>query len=165
MSEPLDVEAIRALLPHRYPMLLVDRILELTPGKRVVGLKNVTINEPYFNGHFPGQAVMPGVMIVESMAQIAGVILLSMPQYHGRTPFLGAIERARFRKPVIPGDVLVTEATLDGIRGNIGKVRAVATVNGEIVANAEIMFALKELPPLDAVDRLGQRQGEDDRDG
>jgi beta-hydroxyacyl-ACP dehydratase FabZ len=164
MNETLDVEAIRALLPHRYPMLLVDRILELTPGKRVVGLKNVTINEPHFNGHFPGQAVMPGVLILEAMAQVAGLILLSMPEYHGRTPFLGAIDKGRFRKPVVPGDTLITEATLDGIRGNIGKVRMVAKVAGETVAQAEMMFALKDLSLEPAVARQGKKRGEDDSD-
>jgi 3-hydroxyacyl-[acyl-carrier-protein] dehydratase len=165
MSETLDVEAIRALLPHRYPMLLVDRVLELTPGKRVVGLKNVTINEPFFNGHFPQRAVMPGVMILESMAQVAGLILLAVPEYAGLTPFMGSIERARFRKPVVPGDTLIIEASLDGIRGNIGRVRMVATVAGETVAQAEMMFALKDIGRVKAVAAPGKKQGEDDRDG
>ena len=144
MSEPLDVEAIRALLPHRYPMLLVDRILELDPGVRAVGLKNVTINEPFFNGHFPGQAIMPGVLILESMAQVAGLIILSIPEHSMKTPFLGSIKEVRFLKPVVPGDTLVTEAILIDVRGNIGKVRMVATVAGEPVARGEMMFALKE---------------------
>src|SRR5579871_4409233 len=162
MTEPLDVEAIRALLPHRYPMLLVDRILELTPGKRVVGLKNVTINEPFFNGHFPDRAVMPGVMILEAMAQVAGLILLSEPQYHGWTPLLGGIDKARFRQPVVPGDTLIMEATLDGIRGNIGKVRITANVAGKVVAHADILFALKDLRPATADVKRGKKQGDDD---
>src|ERR1700729_1226450 len=99
MSESLDVEAIRALLPHRYPMLLVDCILELTPGERVVGLKNVTINEPFFDGHFPGQAVMPGVLILESMAQVAGLIILSLSEQRGKIPFLASMDNVKFRKP------------------------------------------------------------------
>ena len=164
MSDPLDVEAIRTLLPHRFPMLLVDRILELEPGVRAVGLKNVTVNEPFFNGHFPGLAVMPGVLILEAMAQVAGVILLSVPKYHGRTPFLGSIDKARFRIPVVPGDSLITEAFVEGIRGHIGKVRMVATVNGEIVANAEMMFALKESHPRKAYAKQGKKQGDDDSD-
>src|SRR5271166_4898474 len=108
MSESLDVEAIRALLPHRYPMLLVDRILELDPGVRAVGLKNVTINEPFFNGHFPGQAIMPGVLILEAMAQVAGLIILSIPEHSMKTPFLGSIKEVRFLKPVVPGDTVIT---------------------------------------------------------
>jgi len=164
MSETLDVEAIRALLPHRYPMLLVDRVLELDPGVRAVGLKNVTINEPFFSGHFPGQAVMPGVLIAESMAQVAGLIMLSIPEHRSKTPFLGSINKFRFLKPVVPGDALITEAILGGVRGSIGKVHMVATVGGEAVARGEMMFALKETRRSAASAAHGKTQGEDDRD-
>src|SRR5579871_761124 len=132
MTESLDVEAIRALLPHRYPMLLVDRILELTPGEHVVGLKNVTINEPCFQGHFPGQAVMPGVLIVEAMAQVAGVMILFLPAYQRKLAFLAGIEKTRFHKPVVPGDTLITEATMLWVRGGYGKARMAARVEGAV---------------------------------
>lgn len=142
MSETLDVEAIRRLLPHRYPMLLVDRVLEIEPGKRVVGLKNVTINEPFFNGHFPGQAVMPGVLILEAMAQVAGLILLSVPEHYNKLAYLGGINKFRLLKPVVPGDTLITEAHVVAMRGNIGKSYMEATVNGERVARGEMMFKI-----------------------
>ena len=145
MEYKLDVEQIRALLPHRYPMLLVDRVLELTPGERAVGLKNVTINEPFFAGHFPGQAVMPGVMILEAMAQVAGLILLSLPGQEGKLAYIGSVKNAKFRKPVVPGDTLITEATLGKVRGSISEVRMSATVEGELVAKCEMMFAM--MPP------------------
>lgn len=144
MSELLDVEAIRRLLPHRYPMLLVDRVLELTPGERVVGLKNVTINEPFFNGHFPGLAVMPGVLILEAMAQVAGLILLSVPEHEGKLAYLGSIDKFRLLKPVVPGDTLVTEATVMWMRGSIGKSHMEARVNGVVVARGDMMFKIME---------------------
>src|SRR5437763_14754332 len=103
----LDTEQIRAYLPHRYPMLLVDRILGIEPGKRAVGLKNVRVNEEFFNGHFPGQAMMPGVLILEAMAQVGGVLMLSHPDYKDKLAVIGGIENVRFRKPVVPGDALV----------------------------------------------------------
>ncbi len=144
MSHILDVEEIRAILPHRYPMLLVDRVLELEPGKRVVGLKNVTINEPFFNGHFPGLAVMPGVLILECMAQVAGIILLSTPVHNGKLAFLGGLDKCRLLKPVVPGDTLLVEATLGKVRGLFGKASMVATVQGEEVARGEMLFKLME---------------------
>ena len=147
MDCTLDIEDIRALLPHRYPMLLVDRVLELTPGKHVVGLKNVTINEPFFDGHFPAQAIMPGVLILESMAQVAGLMMLSLTEQRGRIPFLAAMDKVKFRKPVVPGDALVTEANLIKVRGMIGKVRMVARVAGAVVAECDMTFALKEAEP------------------
>jgi 3-hydroxyacyl-[acyl-carrier-protein] dehydratase len=140
----LDVEDIRVLLPHRYPMLLVDKVLELTPGKRVVALKNVTINEPFFDGHFPTQAIMPGVLILESMAQVAGLMILSLSEQSGKIPFLASMDNVKFRKPVVPGDTLITEAHLIKVRGMIGKVRMVARVDGGVVAECDMTFALKE---------------------
>jgi len=138
----LDVEQIRAYLPHRYPMLLVDRMLELEPGKRAVGLKNVTINEDFFNGHFPGQAMMPGVLIVEAMAQVAGVLMLSHGENKGKLAVLAAMENVRFRKPVVPGDALITEVEVIQVRRSFGKVRMTARVEGEVVASCELTFGL-----------------------
>lgn len=138
----LDIERIRAYLPHRYPMLLVDRILEIEPGKRALGLKNVTINEEFFNGHFPGQAMMPGVLILEAMAQVGGVLMLSLPNHSSKVPVLAGMESVRFRKPVVPGDTLVTEVELVFFRKTFGKVRLTGRVDGEVVASGEMTFGL-----------------------
>jgi 3-hydroxyacyl-[acyl-carrier-protein] dehydratase len=138
----LDSEQIRKILPHRYPFLLVDRILELEPGKSAVGMKNVTVNEPFFQGHWPHRAVMPGVLIVESMAQISGVILLAMEEHRGENAYFVGINKARFRKPVLPGDSLRIRAEITKIRGSFGTAAAVAEVDGQEVASAELMFAL-----------------------
>ena len=138
----LDTGQIRAYLPHRYPMLLVDRILELVPGKRAVGLKNVTINEDFFNGHFPGQAMMPGVLILEAMAQVGGVLLLSDPTCKNKIAVIGGIESVRFRKPVLPGDALITEVEVLAVRRNFGKIKMTGRVNEEVVASAELVFGL-----------------------
>lgn len=140
----LDIEDIRALLPHRYPLLLVDRVIEITPGKRIVGLKNVTIDEPFFNGHFPGQAVMPGVLILESMAQVATVMMLCLPEHQGELVLLARIDNARFLQPVIPGDTLVTEATVEWIRGPYGKVHLISQVAGNKVASCDMNFKFQE---------------------
>ena len=138
----LDIEQIRDILPHRYPFLLVDRILELVPGKRARGYKNVTINEEFFEGHFPGHAVMPGVLVCEAMAQVGGVLLLSMTGNEGKLAYFGGMDRVRFRKPVHPGDMLVTEVELIAAKGNIGKIRAAARVDDEVAAEGEFIFAL-----------------------
>ncbi|MGC8666763.1 MAG: 3-hydroxyacyl-ACP dehydratase FabZ [Chthonomonadales bacterium] len=140
----LDVEQIRSFLPHRYPMLLVDRILEIEPGKRAVGLKNVTINEEFFNGHFPGQAMMPGVLILEAMAQVGGVLMLSLPEHRNKLAVIGGIENVRFRKPVVPGDALITEVEVLNVRKTFGRIRLVGRVNNEIVASCEMTFGLVE---------------------
>ena len=138
----LDIEEIQSILPHRYPFLLVDRITELVPGKSAVGLKNVTINESFFQGHFPGHAVMPGVLVLEAMAQVGGVLLLSMTGNEGKLAYFGGIDKVRFRKPVVPGDTLITEVELLKNRGGIGKVKVTGRVDGHIVAEGEYIFAL-----------------------
>ncbi|MBF0543777.1 MAG: 3-hydroxyacyl-ACP dehydratase FabZ [Candidatus Riflebacteria bacterium] len=138
----MDIEAIREILPHRYPFLLVDRILSIDPGKTATGIKNVTANEEFFNGHFPQRRVMPGVLIVEAMAQLAGVLFLSQPQHKGKLPYFVGIDRLRFRKPVVPGDRLEMTVTTLKVRGNTGKVDAVAKVDGEEAAGGEFMFTI-----------------------
>ncbi|OFX17869.1 MAG: 3-hydroxyacyl-[acyl-carrier-protein] dehydratase FabZ, partial [Armatimonadetes bacterium RBG_16_58_9] len=130
----LDIEQIREVLPHRYPFLLVDRILDLVPEKSARGYKNVTINEEFFEGHFPGHAVMPGVLVCEAMAQVGGVLLLSMTGNQGKLAYFGGMDKVRFRRPVVPGDTLVTDVELIATRDNIGKVKAVARVDGEVAA-------------------------------
>jgi beta-hydroxyacyl-ACP dehydratase FabZ len=139
----LDITQIQAILPHRYPFLLVDRIIEYDPGKRVVGIKNVTINEPFFNGHFPGAPVMPGVLIVEAMAQTAGVMMLAdIPDRESKLVFFTGIDGAKFRHPVVPGDQLRMELTVLRLRPRYIKLRGEAYVNGKMVAEAEISSSL-----------------------
>ena len=145
----LDIEQIRSFLPHRYPMLLVDRILELVPGKRAVGLKNVTINEEFFNGHFPGQAMMPGVLIIEAMAQVGGVLFLSAPEFAQKLAVIAGMENVKFRKPVVPGDALITEVEVMALRKQFGKIRLTGRVDGEIVASCEMMFGLVDRRPAE----------------
>lgn len=138
---------IMSFLPHRYPFLLVDRILEIEDGKRIVGLKNVTINEPFFQGHFPGAPVMPGVLIIESMAQVAGVMIYrDMPDKERKLIYFTTIENAKFRRPVLPGDQLRIEMQLLNRRTNFGKMNGLATVEGKVVAEATVTFAISERP-------------------
>lgn len=143
----MDIHAIFNTLPHRYPFLMVDRIVELEPGQRAVGIKNVTINEPHFAGHWPEQPVMPGVLMVEAMAQVAGIFLLCGNDVGDQQAFLGGIDKLRFRRQVVPGDQLIIEAVLIKRRGNIGKVRAVAKVDEEIACEGEFTFALEPHGP------------------
>jgi 3-hydroxyacyl-[acyl-carrier-protein] dehydratase len=142
-----DIEWIRTILPHRFPMLLVDRIEELEQGRSARGVKNVTINEWFFQGHFPGQAIMPGVLVLEAMAQVGGVLMLSLPNYGSRVPLLGGVDNARFRRPVVPGDTLITEASVIYFRKGFGKMKLVGRVQGEIAAVAEMTFALVDGDP------------------
>ena len=144
MTQQYNIKEILAYLPHRYPFILVDRILELEPGKRVLGLKNVTINEPFFQGHFPDNPIMPGVMIIEAMAQTGGVLaIVSQPaQSNPHKIFFMGIERVKFRKPVIPGDQLLFEIRQLKRRGNVVKMDGAATVDGEIVAEGVLMASV-----------------------
>ncbi|HYI09309.1 MAG TPA: 3-hydroxyacyl-ACP dehydratase FabZ [Thermoanaerobaculia bacterium] len=143
----LNIIEIMKLLPHRYPMLLVDRILELEPGKRVVGLKNVTANEQFFQGHFPGAPVMPGVLIVEAMAQCSAVLFLrELPDREKKLFLFGGIDKARFRKPVVPGDQLILECVVLQQRAGTARVRGVARVNDVVVAEAEMLSVMTNRP-------------------
>lgn len=141
-SLPLYAEDIKKILPHRYPFLLVDRVTELEPGKRVVGYKLVTANEPHFTGHFPEYNLMPGVLILEAMAQLGGIAVLAMPGLADKRPMLTGIDDARIRGQVRPGDKLEMEVVIDRLRGSMGRGRAVAKVDGQVVTEATILFAL-----------------------
>ncbi|WP_291759173.1 3-hydroxyacyl-ACP dehydratase FabZ [Lysinibacillus sp. UBA5990] len=134
-------QQIQEILPHRYPFLLVDRIEELEAGKRAVGLKNVTINEEFFNGHFPQYPVMPGVLIVEALAQVSAVIMLTKEGNEGRLGLLAGIDQCRFKKQVKPGDQLRLEVEITRVKGSIGKGKGIATVDGELVCEMELVFA------------------------
>lgn len=138
----MNVTEIMEVLPHRYPMLLVDRILELESGKRAVGLKNVTINEAFFQGHYPGMPIMPGVLIVEAMAQAGAVILLTFEKYKGMVPVIGAIDEVKFKRQVVPGDTLVSDVELLWIKNGIGRIKGTATVDGQLAASMEMTFKL-----------------------
>ncbi|MFY0544199.1 3-hydroxyacyl-ACP dehydratase FabZ [Brevibacillus sp. H7] len=138
----LDVTQIQEMIPHRYPFLLVDRIIDLEIGKRAVGIKNVTVNEPFFQGHFPGYPVMPGVLIVEALAQVGAVAVLSMEENKGKLGFFAGIDQFRFKEQVKPGDTLTLEVEMTRVRGSIGKGRGTAKVNDKVVAEGELMFAL-----------------------
>lgn len=138
----LNIEQIQQILPHRYPFLLVDKIIELEPGKRAVGIKNVTMNEQYFQGHFPGKPVMPGVLQVEALAQTGAIAVLSLEEYKGKIVYFGGIDKLRFKQKVIPGDVLKLEVELIKRRGPIGIAKAIATVEGKIAVQGEITFAI-----------------------
>ncbi len=138
----LEIEEILTRLPHRYPLLLVDRILELEPGRRIVGLKNVSANEPFFVGHFPEHPVMPGVLVVEAMAQVGGVLASYLPGSGGNIAYFAAIDRCRFRRPVRPGDQLISELVLVRARDRVGRMQATGRVDGVVVAEALLTYSL-----------------------
>ena len=140
----LTIEDILTILPHRPPFLLVDRVVEIEDGVRAVGIKNVTMNEPFFVGHFPGRPIMPGVLIVEALAQVGAVALLRLPEHAGKLVYFAGIDTMRFKKPVTPGDTLRLEVTLDKLRRRIGKGHGIATVDGTVVAEGDLMFAVAD---------------------
>ncbi len=140
----LDINAIKKMLPHRYPFLLVDRVLEMEPKQRIVGLKNVTVNEEFFNGHFPTKPVMPGVLIIEALAQTAGILMLSQEEHQGKIPYFTGIDNARFRRTIVPGDQIIMEIEVLRLKGSVGKVHAVAKVDAQVAAEADLMFVIGE---------------------
>lgn len=144
VAMPVDVTTIQALLPHRYPFLLVDRVVEMEGFQRAVGLKNVSVNEPFFQGHYPAEPIMPGVLIVEALAQLAGLLLLRKLELSGKLPVLMSIDRVKFRRTVVPGDQLRLEAETLRLAGGRGRVRCRASVDGALVAEARLNFALTE---------------------
>ncbi len=145
MPTVLDSQAIQELLPHRYPFLLVDRIIELVPRERIVGIKQVSINEPFFQGHFPGAPVMPGVLVVEALAQVGAVLALrEIEDRDSKLVLFTGIREARFRKPVVPGDTLTLEVTALRIGSRIQRMRGEAKVDGQLVADADIMSVIAD---------------------
>ena len=140
----MEINEIKTMLLHRYPFLLVDRVLELVPNQKIVALKNVTVNENFFNGHFPTKPVMPGVLIIESMAQAAGLVMLSKEEHKGKIPYFTGIDNARFRRTVVPGDQLIIEVEVIKLKGSVGKAKAIAKVDNQVVAEAELMFIMGE---------------------
>ncbi|MCD6386252.1 3-hydroxyacyl-ACP dehydratase FabZ [Candidatus Sumerlaeota bacterium] len=140
----MDVKKILDILPHRYPFLLIDRIIEIEPNKRIVGIKNVSINEPFFVGHFPGEPVMPGVLLIEAMAQAGAVLILSEPKNQGKIVFLAGVDNARFRRPVVPGDQIKIQVDVLSQRNIFGKAAGKVTVNDVLAAEAQISFVIQK---------------------
>lgn len=142
----MESEEIQAVIPHRYPFLLVDRILEIEYGVRAVGIKNVSVNEQFFQGHFPGAPIMPGVLQVEALAQVGAVAILGVPENRGKLAYFAGLEGVRFRRPVKPGDQLRLEVVLDRLRGRIGTGTGTATVDGAVTCEGRFTFALAPMP-------------------
>jgi 3-hydroxyacyl-[acyl-carrier-protein] dehydratase len=139
---PLEAADIMRILPHRYPFLMVDRVVELEPGKRAIGLRAVTANEPQFTGHFPERPIMPGVLMVEALAQTAGIAVLTLDEYRGKLGLFAGIDECRFKRMVVPGDTLRLEVTVEKLRGMFGRVRGVASVDGEVAVEATLSIII-----------------------
>ncbi len=137
----MNIGQIQSIIPHRYPFLLIDRVVEME-GFKAVGLKNVTVNEPFFQGHFPGHPVMPGVLITEAMAQLGAVLIMNQEEFSDCTPYLAALDKLRFKRPVVPGDQLRIEVEITNVKRNVGKMSARATVDGVLAAEGEMMCAM-----------------------
>jgi 3-hydroxyacyl-[acyl-carrier-protein] dehydratase len=146
MEKVADIQAIMNYLPHRYPFLLVDRVLEIVPGEKIIALKNVTMNEPFFQGHFPGTPIMPGVLIIEAMAQAGGVLFSSeqLKEKQGSLFYFMGMDKVKFRKPVVPGDQIIFEVKIIRQRSKVVKMAGIATVDQKIVAEAELMATIGE---------------------
>ena len=146
MESNYDIQGIMELLPHRYPFLLIDRILEIVPGDKIQALKNVTINEPFFQGHFPGRPIMPGVLIIEAMAQVGGILayLTGSIEQRNRLIYFTGMDKVRFRKLVVPGDQIIFEAKILNFRSKAAKMSGTATVDNQLVAEAELMASFGE---------------------
>ena len=138
----MNINQIMETIPHRYPFLVIDTIEEIEEGQKAVGIKCVSGNEPFFQGHLPGNPVMPGVLIIEALAQVGAVAMLSIPEWKGKTAYFAGIEKAKFRKKVVPGDVLMLETTIVKVKGPMGIGKGIATVDGVKVAEAELTFAI-----------------------
>lgn len=139
----MDVEQIKEIIPHRYPFLLVDKVLEIKEGEKVTALKNVSVNEPFFQGHFPEYPVMPGVLILEALAQTGAIAVLNIEAHKGKIGFLAGVDKCRFKRQVKPGDQLNLQVEIIRMKGPIGKGKGIATVDGEVACEAEITFAIK----------------------
>ena len=148
----LDVRQIMEILPHRYPILLIDRIVEIEPGKRAVGYKNITATEPVLTGHFPGNPLFPGVYMIEAMAQLGGCVVLEPGEFSRKTPYLAGIDKAKFRRPVIPGDRLMMHVELIKHKRHIGWVQAEARVDDQLACSAELMFSIASDPRMFGAD-------------
>jgi 3-hydroxyacyl-[acyl-carrier-protein] dehydratase len=138
----LDIKQIMEIIPHRYPFLFVDRIEGLESGKHAVGYKNVTMNEYFFQGHFPGEPVLPAVIQIEAMAQVGAIIILELEQFKGKVAFFGGINNAKFKRKVVPGDVMKISVEITDMRGPIGRGKGIITVDGKLATSAELIFAI-----------------------
>lgn len=142
MSNYLKIGEIKDIIPHRYPFLMVDKAQILTPGKKGLGFKNVTINEPFFQGHFSDEAIMPGVLILEALAQVGAIVLLSEEEFQGKTPYFAGLNKVRFKRKVVPGDVLKMEVEITRLRGSIGIGQGKAFVDDQLACEGEFLFAI-----------------------
>ena len=140
----LDINEVQSILPHRYPFLMVDRIVDLNSESKCTGMKNVTVNEPYFEGHFPGHPIMPGVLQLEAMAQVSSVLMLRKPENQGKIGYFMSANNVKWRRPVLPGDTLIIETEILKMRGSIGQTSCQCLVNGDVVSEAELKFALMD---------------------